>query len=77
MRKKINILLGTLIALLSGCRTQQTPTVQENRIMVIYGPPAYFQQRANQQQETQQPVPTSQETPQENNEANDTLPITQ
>ena len=37
MRKKINILLGALIALLSGCRTQQTPTVQENRIMVMEG----------------------------------------
>ena len=69
MRKTLNILLGALIALLSGCRTQQTPTVQENRIMVMYGPPAYFQQQATQQQDT-----TSQETPQENNEANDTLP---
>ena len=69
MRKKINILLGALIALLSGCKTQQTPAVQENRIMVMYGPPAYFQQQATQQQDT-----TSQEIPQENNEANDTLP---
>lgn len=49
MRKKINIILGALIALLSGCRTQQTPTVQENRIMVMYGPPSYFQQQDKQQ----------------------------
>lgn len=46
MRKTINILLGALIALLSGCKTQQVPAVQENRIMVMYGPPAYFQQKA-------------------------------
>ena len=39
--------------------------------MVMYGPPAYFQQQATQQQDT-----TSQEIPQENNEANDTLPNT-
>lgn len=45
MRKKINILLGTLIALLSGCKTQQPPTTQEVRPMVMYGPPTYFQQQ--------------------------------
>ena len=74
MRKKINILLGALIALLSGCKSQKEITAPSERIMVIYGPPAYFQQQSNQQQETQQSVPTSQETQQENNEANDTLP---
>ena len=45
MRKKINILLGALIALLSGCKTQQPPTTQEVRPMVMYGPPTYFQQQ--------------------------------
>ena len=65
MRKKINILLGALIALLSGCKTQQTPAVQENRIMVMYGPPAYFQQQATPPQDT-----TSQENPIEDNSAN-------
>ena len=69
MRKKINILLGTLIALLGGCKSQKDMPTQSERVMVLYGPPAYFQQRANQQQDT-----TPQETPQENNEANDTLP---
>ena len=48
MRKKINILLSALIALLSGCKIQEAP-VQENRIMVMYGPPSYFQQQAPQQ----------------------------
>ena len=52
MRTKINLILGAFIALLTGCKTQQTPTVQENRIMVMYGPPAYFQQQAEQQSTT-------------------------
>ena len=71
MRKTLNILLGALIALLTGCKTQQTPAVQENRIMVMYGPPAYFQQKSAEQQDT-----SLQETPADNNEANTTLPIT-
>lgn len=74
MRKKINLILGALIALLGGCKSQKDMPTQSERIMVLYGPPAYFQQQSNQQQETQQSVPTSQETQQENNEANDTLP---
>lgn len=73
MRKKINLILGALIALLGGCKSQKDMPTQSERIMVLYGPPAYFQQQTNQQQETQQSVPTSQETQQENNEANDTL----
>ena len=71
MRKTLNILLGALIALLTGCKTQQTPAVQENRTMVMYGPPAYFQQQSAEQQDT-----SLQETPADNNEANTTLPIT-
>jgi len=67
MRKKINILLGALITLLTGCKTQQEAILPERNIMVMYGPPAYFQQ-----QDT-----TSQENPQESNEANPSLPITQ
>ena len=46
MRKKINILLGALIALLGGCKSQKNMPEQSERIMVMYGPPAYFQQQA-------------------------------
>lgn len=42
MRKKINILLGALIALLSGCKTPQEAVKQDNRTVVLYGPPAVF-----------------------------------
>ena len=52
MRIKINIILGTLITLLTGCKTQQAHIVLENRIMVMYGPPAYFQQQETQQNDT-------------------------
>jgi hypothetical protein len=52
MRIKINIILGALITLLTGCKTQQAPVVPENRIMVMYGPPAYFQQQETQQNDT-------------------------
>ena len=45
MRKIINLILGTLIALLAGCKTQQP--VQENRT-VMYGPPAYFQEKGKE-----------------------------
>lgn len=54
MRIKINIILGALITLLTGCKTQQAPVVPENRIMVMYGPPAYFQQQEIQQNDTTQ-----------------------
>lgn len=43
MKKIINLILGTLIALLAGCKTQQ-PVKQDNRT-VMYGPPAYFQEK--------------------------------
>lgn len=43
MRKKINILLGALMALFCGCKTQQTPSTPADRPMVMYGPPSYFQ----------------------------------
>jgi hypothetical protein len=52
MRIKINIILSALITLLTGCKTQQAPVVPENRIMVMYGPPAYFQQQETQQNDT-------------------------
>jgi hypothetical protein len=45
MRIKINLILGALIALLSGCKAPQE-AVQQNAIRVMYGPPAYFQQQA-------------------------------
>ena len=46
MRKRINIILGTLIALLCGCKTQQPSKAIEVRPTVMYGPPAYFQKQA-------------------------------
>ena len=49
MRKKINIILGALIALLCGCKTQKGAIASEERIMVMYGPPSYFQQQDKQQ----------------------------
>lgn len=52
MRKKINILLGALIALLSGCKTPQISSEEANRVVVMYGSPSYFQQ------EKKQPVDT-------------------
>ena len=51
MRKKINILLGALIALLIGCKTQQPPTTQELRPMVMYVHPTYFQQQKDTPQQ--------------------------
>lgn len=65
MRKKINLILGALIALLGGCKSQKDIPMQSDRIMVLYGPPAYFQQQTNQQQETQQQTTPQQEAPQE------------
>ncbi|MBE6320047.1 MAG: hypothetical protein E7075_03670 [Bacteroidales bacterium] len=65
MRKKINLILGALIALLCGCKSQKDIPMQSDRIMVLYGPPAYFQQQTNQQQETQQQTTPQQEAPQE------------
>ena len=65
MRKKINLILGALIALLCGCKSQKDIPMQSDRIMVLYGPPAYFQQQTNQQQETQQQTIPQQEAPQE------------
>ena len=65
MRKKINLILGALIALLCGCKSQKDIPMQSDRIMVLYGPPAYFQQQTNQQQETQQQTTPQQETQQE------------
>ena len=44
MRKIINLILGALIAVLAGCKTQQ-PVKQDRRPTVMYGPPAYFQEK--------------------------------
>lgn len=65
MRKKINLILGALIALLCGCKSQKDIPMQSDRIMVLYGPPAYFQQQTKQQQETQQQTTPQQEAQQE------------
>ena len=70
MRKKINLILGALIALLGGCKSQKDIPMQSDRIMVLYGPPAYFQQQTNQQQETQQQTTPQQEAQQESPQKN-------
>ena len=46
MRTKINLILGALIALLSGCKSPKDIPLQSEKIMLLYGPPAYFQQQA-------------------------------
>jgi hypothetical protein len=58
MRTKINILLGALIALLSGCKSQQ-PVIQPNeRIRVLYGPPSVFYEQIKDSTENKdQPTP--------------------
>ena len=58
MRTKINILLGALIALLSGCKSQQ-PVIQPNeRIRVLYGPPSVFYEQIKDCTENKdQPTP--------------------
>ena len=58
MRTKINILLGALIALLSGCKSQQ-PVIQPNeRIRVLYGPPSVFHEQIKDSTENKdQPTP--------------------
>ena len=70
------MILGALIALFGGCKVQKEISAPNNKIMVMYGPPAYFQQQATHQQETQEQNSSPQETPQENNEANTSLPNT-
>lgn len=58
MRTKINILLGALIALLSGCKSQQ-PVIQPNeRIRVLYGPPSvFYEQIEDSTKNDDQPTP--------------------
>lgn len=51
MRTKINVILGVLIALLSGCKTQKDITPND-RIMVLYGPPAYFEENSQNIEES-------------------------
>ena len=46
MRTKINLILGALIALLSGCKSPKDIPLQSEKIMLLYGPPAYFQLQA-------------------------------
>ena len=45
MRKIIHLILGALLALLAGCKTQQHPVKQDRQPTVMYGPPAYFQEK--------------------------------
>ena len=57
MRTKINILLGALIALLSGCKSQQ-PVIQPNEnIRVLYGPPSVFYEQIKDSTNDDQPTP--------------------
>ena len=54
MRKAINILLGLLIALLAGCKSQQPAVKKAEKPTVMYGPPAYFEKANTQQSNTEQ-----------------------
>ena len=60
MRTKINILLGALIALLSGCKSHQ-PVIQQNEsIRVLYGPPSVFYEQAKDStKNNDQPTPAN------------------
>ena len=60
MRKIINLILGALIAVLAGCKTQQQPVKQDRRPTVMYGPPAYFQQPAQPNDTTQNNIEQTQ-----------------
>lgn len=63
MRTKINLILGALIALLCGCKTPQTPIMQENRPMLLYGPPAYFEIPEPTPQDSTESTPLNNSTP--------------
>lgn len=54
MRKAIHIILGALIALLAGCKTQQKAVKLDTRPTVMYGPPSYFEKANTQQSNTEQ-----------------------
>lgn len=45
MRTKINLILGALIALLSGCKSPKDIPLQSEKVMVLYGPPAVFHEQ--------------------------------
>ena len=60
MRKIINLILGALIAVLAGCKTQQQPVRQDRRPTVMYGPPAYFQQQSQPNDTTQNNIEQTQ-----------------
>ena len=60
MRTKINLILGALIALLSGCKSPKDIPLQSEKIMVLYGPPAYFQQQAQPNDTTQNDIEQTQ-----------------
>lgn len=60
MRKIINLILGALIAMLAGCKTQQQPVKQDRRPTVMYGPPTYFQQQAQPNDTTQNNIEQTQ-----------------
>lgn len=60
MRTKINLILGALIALLSGCKSPKDIPLQSEKIMLLYGPPAYFQQQAQPNDTTQNNIEQTQ-----------------
>ena len=57
MRKKINILLGALIALLCGCKSQEN--MIRTDVMVMYGPPTFFQPKELPKEDAKQPLEES------------------
>ena len=60
MRKIIHLILGALLALLAGCKTQQQPVKQDRQPTVMYGPPAYFQQQSQPNDTTQNNIEQTQ-----------------
>ena len=58
MRTKINLILGALIALLSGCKSPKDIPLQSEKVMVLYGPPAVFHEQVKDSTENKdQPTP--------------------
>lgn len=60
MRTKINLILGALIALLSGCKSPKDIPLQSEKVMVLYGPPAVFQEQVKDTTKNDdQPTPSN------------------
>jgi hypothetical protein len=57
MRKTLNIILGGLIALLCGCKSQEN--MIRTDVMVMYGPPSFFQPKELPEEDAKQPLEES------------------